>query len=222
MPVLVLDDGTQINDSSAICSRLAAEAEAARRGGALPGAGALSWLRSLASAGGARPGVAKGDQAGDDGDEETKWRRWVDQKYVRLVTVNIYRTVGEAWQTFNYITTRGNFGWAERQASRVAGTGMMWAIGGNMKKKYGIEGDARAALYASADEWVAALGGRQFMGGSAPNLADLSVFGVTRAVVGTDTFRDLMLHSEGLAPWYQRVAAAVGDGARLPDNDDEP
>lgn len=44
----------------------------------------------------------------------------------------------------------------------------------------------------SADEWVAALGGRPFMGGTQPDLADLAVFGVVRAVTGTDTFNDLM------------------------------
>ena len=33
-----------------------------------------------------------------------------------------------------------------------------------------------------------ALAGRDFLGGSAPNLADLSVFGATRSITGTDTF----------------------------------
>ena len=44
----------------------------------------------------------------------------------------------------------------------------------------------------SADEWVGALGGRRFMGGDAPDLADLAMFGVVRAVAGTNTFNDLM------------------------------
>ena len=69
-----------------------------------------------------------------------------------------------------------------------------------MKKKYNIEGEPRAELYACAEEWLAALGDRRFMGGEQPNLADLSVFGVIRSVTGTDTFMDLM-HSTGIGKW---------------------
>ena len=56
-------------------------------------------------------------------DEEIKWRRWVDKRFVQIITVNIYRTMWESWQTFDYITEHGNFNFAERQAARVAGSG---------------------------------------------------------------------------------------------------
>lgn len=148
-------------------------------------------------------------------EEEATWRRWVDARFVRTVTVNIYRNAGESWQTFNYITHNGNFSWAERQASRVAGATMMWAISGSLQKKYGIQGDLRQHLYDDAAEWVAAVGDRPFAGGASPNMADLAVFGVIRSVVGTDTFRDLMLNT-GIAPWYERMFNAVGDSARVP------
>ena len=42
-----------------------------------------------------------------DKDEERRWREWVDQRFVKLVTANIYRSWREAWQTFGYITTEG-------------------------------------------------------------------------------------------------------------------
>ena len=32
-------------------------------------------------------------------------------------------------------------------AARVVGATMMWGIGGKLKKKYGVEGDVRQALY---------------------------------------------------------------------------
>jgi hypothetical protein len=71
---------------------------------------------------------------------------------------------------------------------------------GRLKKKYNISGEPRAELYADAERWVAALGDRPFMGGEAPNLADLSVFGVVRSITGTDTFMDL-LHNTGISKW---------------------
>lgn len=52
----------------------------------------------------------------------------------------------------------------------------------------------------SANEWVDAVGQRRFLGGDAPNMADLSMFGVIRAVVGTNTFHDLM-HNTKIGPW---------------------
>ena len=56
--------------------------------------------------------------------------------------------------------------------------------------------------------------GRSFMGGDAPNLADLAVFGVTRSVTCTDTFNELM-HSTGIGPWYIRMIGAVGQSSRV-------
>lgn len=62
-------------------------------------------------------------------------------------------------------------------------------------------------------DWVNALGQRDFLGGSEPNLADLSVFGVCRAVTGTDTFMDLM-HNTEISRWYERMMAAVGPSSQ--------
>jgi microsomal prostaglandin-E synthase 2 len=36
-------------------------------------------------------------------DEERRWREWVDQRLVRVITVNIYRSGKESFQTFDYI-----------------------------------------------------------------------------------------------------------------------
>ena len=94
----------------------------------------------------------------DDEDEEIKWRKWVDKTFVQLITVNIYRTAKESWQTFDYITSHGNFNFFERQAARLSGSGLMYAISGRLIKKYGIQGDLRQALYGAASDWVHALG----------------------------------------------------------------
>lgn len=43
-----------------------------------------------------------------------------------------------------------------------------------------------------SNEWTDAIGDKDFLGGTAPNVADLTVYGVLQAVRGTDTFTELM------------------------------
>ena len=40
-------------------------------------------------------------------EKEAKWMRWVDDRFVHVVTPNIYRTWQEAFNSFDYITERG-------------------------------------------------------------------------------------------------------------------
>lgn len=107
----------------------------------------------------------------------------------------------------------GNFSTMERVMARYAGAASMYMIGKRLKKKYNID-DERKSLYAAADEWVTALGGRKFAGGSKPNLADLAVFGVLRPIRHMQAGRDLLANST-IGPWYQRMEAEVGESARL-------
>jgi microsomal prostaglandin-E synthase 2 len=230
VPVAVLEPGgLVVADSSAIISRLAAGARAAGGEGGGGGSGNSSgrgWFGrrgGSASASAANPTTAT--PAGEPpaltpADAETAWRRWVDGRLVRVLTLNIYRTPGEAWQAFDYITEAGNFGGPlETGAARVVGAGMMWAIAGRLAKKYGILEAPRDALASVGREWVdGALGGgaRPFAGGGAgPDLADLSAFGVWRAVAGTDTFGAAMAGNRELAAWYARMEGAVGPSARV-------
>ena len=91
--------------------------------------------------------------------DEDRWRRWVDERLVRLLTVNIYRNMRESFQTFDYITASScNFGFFEREAARLVGALMMWGISGRLKKKYDIEGDVREELYQAANTWIDGLG----------------------------------------------------------------
>ena len=91
-------------------------------------------------------------------EDEDRWRRWVDDRLVRLLTVNIYRTAGESWQTFKYITDSScNFGFLEAEAARVVGASMMYGISGRLRKKYDINGDVREELYKAADSWADAV-----------------------------------------------------------------
>ncbi|KAK9802683.1 hypothetical protein WJX73_005605 [Symbiochloris irregularis] len=203
VPLVMLDDEA-VGDSTAVITRLAAELKEAKQDD--QPSKARSWFSSR--------GSPARDSAAESGQDEERWRRWVDERLVRVVTVNIYRNLGESYQTFKYINDTGKFGMFEGPATRTTGATMMWFIARRLVKKYGIQGDLREELYAVAAEWVQGLADGQFMGGGAPNLADISAFGVIRSITGTDTFMDLM-HNTKISEWYERMMAAVGDSSRL-------
>lgn len=46
------------------------------------------------------------------------------------------------------------------------------------------------------------------MGGSAPNLSDLAVYGVLSSIEGCDAFKDLLRHSK-IKNWYMSMKNVV-------------
>jgi microsomal prostaglandin-E synthase 2 len=112
------------------------------------------------------------------------------------------------------MTQQSKWGWATQQSVRLAGAVMMWQIGKRMPKKYSIVGDLREALYSDLDSFVEAVGHRKFMGGDVPNLADLGVYGVLKAVQGTDTYNDVVVHTS-IGPWLVRMSMAVGESSAI-------
>uniref|UniRef100_A0A2N9FR74 Prostaglandin E synthase 2 n=1 Tax=Fagus sylvatica TaxID=28930 RepID=A0A2N9FR74_FAGSY len=148
-----------------------------------------------------------------DGVEETKWRGWVDNHLVHVLSPNIYRTTSEALESFDYITTHGNFSFSERIIAKYTGAAAMYFVSKKLKKKHNIT-DERAALYEAAETWVDALKGRQFLGGLNPNLADLAVFGVLRPIRHLMSGRDMVEHTQ-IGDWYTRMEGAVGESSRI-------
>ncbi|KAG1354158.1 prostaglandin E synthase 2 [Cocos nucifera] len=183
-------------------------------------------------------------------EEEAKWRRWVDEHLVHVLSPNIYRTTSEALESFDYIAKHGdvysfpisenileikdgsiknpldlcfappywscnsadgNFSTTERFTAKYAGAAIMYIISKKLKKKYNIT-DERAALYEAAETWTKALDGRDFLGGSKPNLADLAVFGVLRPIRYLKAGRDMVENTQ-IGEWYQRMETAVGEPA---------
>ncbi|XP_025819840.1 prostaglandin E synthase 2 isoform X3 [Panicum hallii] len=98
-------------------------------------------------------------------EEEAKWRRWVDEHLVHMLSPNIYRTTSEALESFDYIAQHGNFSFTERFAVKYAGAAAMYMVSKKLKKKYNIT-DERASLYDAANTWVEALNGREFLDSS--------------------------------------------------------
>ncbi|XP_075656118.1 uncharacterized protein LOC142626205 [Castanea sativa] len=148
-----------------------------------------------------------------NGDEETKWRGWVDNHLVHVLSPNIYRTTSEAIESFDYITTHGNFSFTERIIAKYAGAAAMYFVAKNLKKKHNITNE-RAALYEAAETWVDALKGRKFLGGSNPNLADLAVFGVLRPIRHLKSGKDMVQHTR-IGDWYTGMESVVGESSRI-------
>ncbi|MBA0808001.1 hypothetical protein Gohar_023770 [Gossypium harknessii] len=146
--------------------------------------------------------------------EEKKWREWVDNHLVHVLSPNIYRSTSEALESFDYITTHGNFSFTERLVAKYAGAAAMYFVSKKLKKKHNIT-DERAALYKAAETWVDALNGRHYLaGGSKPNLADLAVFGVLRPIRYLTSGKDMVEHTR-IGEWYGRMENAVGESARI-------
>ncbi|KAG6558185.1 hypothetical protein Mapa_000366 [Marchantia paleacea] len=148
--------------------------------------------------------------------EEDQWRRWVDDHLVHLLSPNIYRSTSEALEAFDYIAENGNFSTTERFTAKYVGAAAMYFISKRLKKKHNIT-DERAALYEAAETWMTALGGRRFLGGEKPNLADLAVFGVLRPIRHLRAGED-MVKNTSIGVWYKNMEEAVGPSSRLPSN----
>ncbi len=101
----------------------------------------------------------------------------------------------------------------------------MRVVSGRLKKKYNLNNDVRLSLYECANEWVKAVGKKDFLGkewdwkdhlwlfwlfigGSEPNLADLNVYGILTAIQGCEAFQDLMNNTQ-IQPWFERMKYKV-------------
>lgn len=138
--------------------------------------------------------------------EEREWRQWADKVLVHTLSPNVYRTTGEALETFRWFEEAG--GWKQAFPSwecalMVYGGAMaMWIISKRLKKRHNIT-DARQSLYKAADDWTAAVNKRgRFLGGQEPNLADVAVYGVLSSIEGCQAFQDLTKHTD-IGRWYE-------------------
>ncbi|KAL8174675.1 UNVERIFIED_CONTAM: Prostaglandin E synthase 2 [Gekko kuhli] len=142
--------------------------------------------------------------------EEMKWRKWVDDWLVHLISPNVYRTPSEALASFDYIVREGKFGTLEGFFAKYVGAVAMFFISKRLKSRHHLQDNVREDLYKAANDWVKAIGKhRMFMGGTQPNLADLAVYGVLRVMEGLEAFDDMMTHTK-IQPWYRHMETAIG------------
>ncbi|XP_066955611.1 prostaglandin E synthase 2 [Macrobrachium rosenbergii] len=146
--------------------------------------------------------------------DERKWRKWVDDVLVHVLSPNVYRTPQESLQAFKWFCKVGN--WEEHFAKWeqllvvYVGAAAMFFIGKNLKRRHQLKDDVRESFYEEMNVWLKALKkkGTKFMGGEEPNLSDLAVYGVLTAVEGCDAFEDLKNNTK-VESWFSSMKETV-------------
>ena len=143
------------------------------------------------------------------------WIKWVESYLLQLVVVNIYGTMAESKETFDYLLTHKDFGWVAREASYWAGSIVMNQVARARLKKYShLQGRHREAFFeACADMGKAAKAAGGFIGGRRPSSADLNAYGVIRSLEGTKSLREAIAGDAGeeFKLWYANMNKAVGE-----------
>ncbi|XP_017756476.1 PREDICTED: prostaglandin E synthase 2 [Eufriesea mexicana] len=146
--------------------------------------------------------------------EERKWRKWVDDIFVHTLSPNVYRTLDEAYRTFNWFSEVGKweeyFPTWERLIMINIGAIAMWLISKRLKRKHNLKDDVRQSLYDEINKWLHAVKkhGNTFMGGEKPNLSDLAVYGILKSIEGCNAFEDALDNTK-LSTWYYAMVKEV-------------
>jgi len=142
---------------------------------------------------------------------EEQWLRWTDKVLVQCIVLNVYRTMEESAETFQYLLTHPSFPWFAQRSAAWSGTVVMWGVAQSRKRKYGIL-DVRKALFEAVDSFSSAVeaGGGEFIGGSKPGAVDFNVFGILRSAEACQTERDIFENCPSVRPWYSAMSKVVG------------
>lgn len=145
---------------------------------------------------------------------ERSWRKWADDILMHMVSPNVYRTLEEAKESFEWYSEIGewdkNFTPWEVGSIKFFGSTVMWLLGKKIHKKYNLKPDARESLYDSCNNWlkIVKTKGAVFHGGQSPDLADLSVYGILNSMEGCSAFADLRKNTK-ISAWYDAVKIAI-------------
>jgi len=178
VPIFVDNNGTQINDSTPI-------------------------MRFLDEKHPDHPVFEKDPKARE---QEDYWVKWSDEVLVRALPPLIYRNISDAIEAFDYITKEGKFSWFQQRTIKYSGALVMTLIAKKTAKSQGIK-DPKKHLDQCLQKWADALDDREYFGGTKPNGADLSIYGVLKSIEGMRGF-SLIENTPKVFDWFQRVEAA--------------
>nr|GEX63221.1 prostaglandin E synthase 2-like [Tanacetum cinerariifolium] len=161
-----------------------------------------------------------------------KWRGWADKTLLPILVMNTYGSLSGALETHEYIWSNGKINIDKRQCCYdVAQRFSLKHCGAfysyyqlkkfkirhyfllkQMRKALNITDD-REFLYKAAEEGVDALKGRQYLGGTEPNMGDLAVFGVLRPLRNLKLGKDLVENMR-IGEWFTRMEKEMKPGLR--------
>ncbi|CAF0876993.1 unnamed protein product [Rotaria sp. Silwood1] len=151
-------------------------------------------------------------KSNEENEFERQWREWVDNKFIHVISPNIYSTLKQSLNTMHWFSKVGDweeiFPWYQRWIFVYFGAIAMRVLAIYLKKKYHLNDNVRISLYECGNEWINAIGDKDFHGGSEPNLADLNVYGILTAIQGSEAFQDLMTNTK-IQPWLERMKNLV-------------
>mmetsp|Transcript_8137 Transcript_8137/g.13331 ORF Transcript_8137/g.13331 Transcript_8137/m.13331 type:complete len:324 (-) Transcript_8137:88-1059(-) len=151
-----------------------------------------------------------------------KWRVWVRDSLTRHITLNINKSLVEAWRGYSYIDAFDTIPFLNKLFLKVVGAPVMYLVAeyktrptlqkaGELQKG----DDVREVFHRQVDQYVRDVqisDKKPFHGGARPDLADLEVYGVLQSVRGHEVYDDL-LRSTSIAPWMARMDRATGKSA---------
>ena len=151
-------------------------------------------------------------------DESVKqWREWGSEKFIRYVTLNLNRSLGDAYNSSAYIDVAEEIPWFNRQMSKLIGSITMYIIVQKVMTrpkliKMGYDGkDERQALYAEVNHWITeGVAAKKFYGGSQPNLVDTDIYGIINAIRGLPVYMDILENTQA-KEWIHRMDDACGN-----------
>lgn len=140
-------------------------------------------------------------------DQEKQWMDWSDQKLVRALPPLIYQSYGAAVSAFDYITKNGKFSWLQQRMIKYSGAFVMTMVAKKSAKGQGIS-NPQLHVIELLREWGAAVAKDDFLGGEKPNGADMSIYGVLKAIENLPSF-ELVKGNPQVYHWYQRMGSAA-------------
>ena len=184
VPVYIDSQGQQVNDSTPIMQHIDQEFE-----------GRTAFCSDTA-----------------DKEREQTWLDW-SQGLVKGLPTVIYDTVGNAIKSFDYITKVGQFSWFQKRMIKYSGAFIMTMVAGKIKKREGID-DPTQFVRTKAEELVTGLENQAFLGGAAPNGADLAIYGIVQSVAGLNA-GDIFDENAEFKAWCQRMKEVLENNPKL-------
>jgi len=134
--------------------------------------------------------------------KDDQWLAW-SEKFVKGLPAVIYDNLGNSLAAFNYITKTGNFGWFQSRMIKVSGALVMTLVAKKIRKREEIT-DPVQFMDKMTGEWAEGLEGKSFMAGENPGVADIAVFGISRAV-GDLKAAELFRKNQVFSAWIDRM-----------------